>query len=136
ILLVFCFSVSLAQNPLSYWTFDKQDLFLDQSGNKRIDIATYKANVRKTESAVGSAIRPESSLDLLVGNLFGRSNVYTDFTLEFIYNGREFLLTTFPAPDFRLTYNLSGISLMYTTSRGGKVEKGEWSIPLNGTGIT
>lgn len=133
--ILFCFNTK-AQNPNYYWTFDTKDSLIDIINKQKLNIESYKAKIQKIKTPSGYGVKPESSTHLVVTDFLVKTSNLEDFSIEFAFNGRNFLFTTFPKNDFRLNFSSQGIYVIYSVLRNNKVYTERWDISLNGTGIT
>lgn len=128
--------IAMAQQPLSYWTFDNKDSLKDEVRDKILNLKNYRVQVEIIDGMVGRAINPIIPNQLIVTNLLREVNNLSDFTLELAFRGKGFVFTTFPSADFRLTFSSEGINILYNIQRKGKEVNEKWVIPLRGTGVT
>lgn len=134
-----CFSgiapLSKAQQPAYYWTFEDGEMLNDQVVKKVLNVKNYNASVESVKGWVGNAVQPASPNKLIVTNLLKPVQHLSEFTLELAFKGKSFMFTTFPKPDFRLTFSSEGIRVLYTITRKGKQVAESWGISLKGTGV-
>ncbi|MFT4015873.1 MAG: hypothetical protein QM668_02820 [Agriterribacter sp.] len=139
IVMFFCFVCSMvsgyAQQPLYYWTFDDTDYLKSNYGNKTINANSYKNQVQAAKGIRGNALYTNTPDKLYVTNIFSAQEM-KDFSLEFAFSGHQFLFTSFPAPDFRISFNQDMLTIIATVWRKSAKEKITWSVPLTGTGVT
>ncbi|HUN01311.1 MAG TPA: hypothetical protein PLS00_00540 [Niabella sp.] len=138
LLLLIKFITLNAQNPslFYYWTFDNENLLNDQTANKAINIKNYGAQVKPIKGVVGNGIQPISPDKLMIISFLKSVKGLSDFTIELAFNGKAFIFTTFPNPDFRLNFSSDGIDVYYTVKRSSQHVKEKWSVPLKGAGVT
>ncbi len=125
-----------AQQASHYWTFEGRDMLNDQVAGKALNIKNYDAKVKPVKGIAGNGIEPVASGKLIVTSLLQPVGDLADFTLELAFKGKQFMFTTFPKPEFRLSFSSGGININYTVIRKGKHVIENWNIPLNGTGVT
>jgi hypothetical protein len=129
-------SCAVAQQPLAYWSFDDSQYNVDRNGKWKIDVNTYKPQVRQENGLVGKCLTAANANGIIVTNLFSSKAQKTDITIEFLFKGTQFMFTTFPSAEFRINFNYNSLVINTQTKKNGQVRKYGWTIPLKGSGIT
>lgn len=132
---LFLFSIkafSQEISPLAYWSFDGKTPFNDTRFDLPINLKDYKCPEKFIPGHVGNAIQLNEADCIATTNVL--KNVKNEFTLEFLFRGKQFSYISFPEPNLviKLEYPRFGIRSSIIV-RGNK-QVSESFVQLAGSG--
>lgn len=124
------------QKPVYYWSFDDEQILNDKMVGHPLNFENYRVKYSRVDRLSGKALRSDTENGLIVSNALSKVASSGNLSIEFLFRKGDFMFTTFPKPDFRISFGYDVLNVQFNVVRKSKIVKEIWTVPLRGGGIS